>query len=281
LNANSCVGSFLPTTGASFTGSSTLCSNSACQSPVSATANFDNETAADVNYAVTVTCNGTLGQAVSTTHVLVPKKGGGGSGGSCFSVGNSAGGSFTRATTVQSSIYPNTPTNRDATNYNTIFGDTGYPNWPGHYNFPGYFLLPTGNFVSMAFTVPHNFFTGLNLSVYGQYTVSESTSGYSAPISMSISTKCGDFSSPTDVGSSVICRQNLLVSDHTLTWYSTGSICALHDDQAYYLNFINADIRNVTPNGGGTATTSSTTKCTSGKCSDVFANGIGSWTYPR
>ena len=277
LNANTCVGSINPATNTSFTGGSTLCSGSSCQSPVSAIANFDNETASAITYVVTVTCNGTSGQAVSTANVVVPKKGDGG--GTCYQVANSAPGSqpFTRATTAASSLYPNTPVSRDATNYTTIYADAGFPNWPGHYNAPGYILLPTSNFVSLAFTVPHTFFSGVNLNVYGNYTISESTSGYSAPISMSISTKCGDFSSPTDTGSTVVCRGNKLISDNALTWYSTGTACKLQNDGQYFLNIINADIQNVTANGGGTATSSANAKCTGGKCSDVIANGIGSW----
>jgi len=139
------------------------------------------------------------------------------------------------------------------------------------------FLLPTNNFVSLQFTVPANYFSGTNLNVYGSYSLAESSSGYSAPVSMSVSTKCGDFSSPTDVGgSSVVCRINLAGSDNGLTWYGNNPACQLQNGQTYFFNFINADISNVTANGGGTAKTSKTAKCGS-TCEDNIANAPKSW----
>jgi hypothetical protein len=96
---------------------------------------------------------------------------------------------------------------------------------------------------------------------------------------MSISTKCGDFSSETATGSSVVCRGNLLTSDSAIAWYGPNSAtCALTAGTPYFLNIINADVSNVAPNGGGSATSSKTSKCTD-KCSDVIYNGIGRWTY--
>jgi hypothetical protein len=274
LNASTCVGTFNPTTGASFTGSSTLCSGTSCQSPVSAIANFDNETASSVTYGVTVTCNGTAGQAVSTTSVVVPAKG---QPGSCFSIANvdSPSTPFTRASTAALGPYPS-PSNQDATSFVKAFGDSGYPTWPGHPGLLTEFLVPQTNYISLAFSVPPTFFTGANLDAFGSYTVS--ISGYSAPISMSISTKCGDFSPPGSTGSSTICRGNLQIGNGSggVTW-GTGQQCPLSDNGSYFLNFINADITNVTANGGGTAKTSANKNCSGGKCEDVISNGPAAW----
>lgn len=276
LNADTCVGTFNPSTGASFTGGSTLCSKTGstqCSSPISAIANFDNETGGAVTYGVTVTCNGTAGQAVSTTSVVVPAH----IVSNCAIIANSAptGQPFMRATTAVWGPYNGTPTSQDATSFVKAFGDSTYPNWPGHPGLLQQFVLPSTSYISLAFTVPSTFYTGVNQNSYGSYRVS--ISGYTAPISMSISTNCGDFSSPGSSGSSVVCRGNLLIGNGTSgITYGNGQECPLTDGQSYFLNFINADVKNVTATGG-TATTSANSKCTGGKCTDVFTNAPNSW----
>ena len=57
----------------------------------------------------------------------------------------------------------------------------------------------------------------------------------------------------------------------------TSPSCVLNDNQSYYLNIINADISNVLPGGGGTATTTKTATgaiCTSSGCTDPIENYI-------
>jgi len=242
----------------------TLCTGTACASPVSATATFDNEsTTATQDYNVTVTCTGASGQATSVTKVTAQKKGG--TPPNCLSVPNTAGGSFTRVTgnIVVNDFHSNRTV--DSTSFDSAF----LAPWPGNIGTQIQFPVPRGGFISLAFTVPLGFSVGQLPTFYGEYEMG--ASGFSAPTSMTISSTCGDFSNPfTNSSSTVLCWGNNLKSSGFIQWHinSQGGRCSLVDGQPYYLNFINATIDNVLPNGGGSATTTANTKCTGTACSD-------------
>lgn len=170
---------------------------------------------------------------------------------------------------------------RDPTSFDSIFGTTTAPHWPGAYNIVTNLFVPTNNYVAMAFTVPPGFFTTPpnDIGVHGNYHLNASNFS-KAPVAMSISTKCGDFS-PPGAGSSTLCVGNNLLADKFITWTSAaGSACMLENGKSYYLNLINASVETVLPNGGGTATSTANTpgaNCSGGKCEDTPTNGTGNW----
>ena len=273
-----CTGSISPSTNTSFNGGSILCTGTACQNPVTRVANFDNEsTTQGQTYTVSVICTGATGSATSTTSVVATAKGTSG-GGSCASIPNQTGGVFTRLTGNVSIDHLGAGTvTGDITSFNAFFGTVSHPNWPGSYGQVSRVYVPESNYVSLQFDTG-NFFTGSNAGSQGNYTIVESTSGYTAPVSESISTSCGDFSNPAQSGSTVICRKNALGANGAIGWTSaTGSACMIENNKTYYWNFINADISNVTPTGGSAVTTANS-KCSNGKCFDGFYNKLGTWS---
>jgi len=151
--------------------------------------------------------------------------------------------------------------------------------WPGQQiGLIGQPTLPNGKYVSLQFTVPNGYMAGKPDSTLGQYSVG--SSGYSAPVSMTISTTCGDFSNPsTNPATSTVvsgCYKNKSLSPGGIVWRKTGS-CALQDGKTYYLNFINADITNLLPGNQGTAISTRNSQCPAGSCSDPIDNGPGNW----
>ncbi|MDR3389258.1 MAG: hypothetical protein P4L92_19620 [Rudaea sp.] len=166
----------------------------------------------------------------------------------------------------------------DVTNFSSIYSSA----WPGNFGVIATFTLPTNRYVSAAFSVPANYMTASNVPnpMYGLYQIGETSAV--APTSMSISTKCGDFSNPaTNANSSVVpgCWLNNGAADYFVRWSNTGS-CTLANNQAYFLNIITANISNVLPltgnNAGGTATSSATARCSSA-CTVPIQNGPGTW----
>ena len=182
--------------------------------------------------------------------------------------------SGTQKVYVDSGIF--TSKNVDVGSFDALYGT-----WPGQLGLINYFLLPTSNYLSMKFKVPANFMTAANKPnpLYGAYESGET--GNKANYSITISTTCGDFSNPTTYPSTSTvvpgCWKNKLATKGLLQWNSTGASCVLQNNVNYYLNFINADISLVQPNGGGTAASTKTSGCTNSSCELPIYNGPGTW----
>jgi hypothetical protein len=188
----------------------------------------------------------------------------------------------------------------DPTQFGSIMGRTArFPDmqplpWPGFYGALFWIHLPVNSYMSLAFTVTPASLNGPtqgNQAMYGRYTIGEDTSagGVKPPLSMSISTRCGDFSPVGSSGSTVVpdCLVNRIGADRGLGWRKSGpagpGICALSPG-TYYLNVINADISKLTSGGGGSA---ASTKdffhrdvCAGDGCDVELLNGFGSWINP-
>jgi hypothetical protein len=291
LNATQCIGSITGANGGAFTSGTTLCNGAACNGTVSAPASFTNaSTTTNAVYNVAVTCTGAGSPATSTATITVP-----------FTISHTTPGctnppviasantvvaNFSRLTgNLSVSYFGGGFSTVDVTSFGSIY-QTSNPvsyDWPGAKNSIPDFSLPTNKYISAEFLVPPGYMAGAPAGIYGEYVVGES--GYSAPVSMTISTQCGDFSDPANYpASSVVpgCLANMAPADSFIAWQKSGS-CALTDGTTYFLNIVNADIRLVQPNGGGTAKSTSknnfNTIC-SGACSVPIQNGPGSWqTY--
>ncbi|HZP65677.1 MAG TPA: hypothetical protein VFB32_05155 [Rudaea sp.] len=284
VNATSCTGSISGAAGGSFPGGTSLC-NGNCTGlksfQVSLPANSSQTT--DNVYTVTASCIGSAGgnpvtsQAnVTVSHGVVQS--------SCPTIQSSVqGATYTQLTgnfTEIINFNNQNPKVVDATSYNSIFQTTV---WPGvsannYYSLP----LPTNKYISAQFTVPANYFTAANAPnpLYGYYGLNET--GDQASVSLTISSTCGDFSSPSAQGSTVVAgcfgTHNLPItpSSGVLQWNRTGS-CVLTSGQTYYLNIIPANVTNVLPGGAGTATPVDTSGCVSGVCSIPLGNMQGTW----
>lgn len=224
-------------------------------------------------YSVTLTVTDSVNsQQSSKTQSVTVTTGGG----SCPTLaGDGTGGvnSFSQWTGSQSIFYfgsgPNTGyQNVDVTNFNSVWFGT----WPQSYGRQPVFPLPLTMYMAEKFTVPAGYFAGAPSGIYGSYTVGASQ--YDAPVSMTISTKCGDFSNPVSfpTTSTVVpgCYIKNAGPTAKLTW-SKSFGCTLTDGGTYYLNIINADISNITPTGGTAASTKSGT-CGS-SCRIPLVNG--------
>jgi hypothetical protein len=210
---------------------------------------------------------------------------GGGGSGTCFTVPSSTQGinSFTQLTAQQNvNHFGGGVISTNPALFSSVFRTA----WPGFYNDIADFSLPVSSYLGMAFTVPHGYMAnsanaaywdnGVVEALYGN--ISVASSGYSAPVSMTISTACGDFSNPSANGSTVVagCYLNKGIQAYSVQWRQSGS-CTLQDDHSYFLNVIVADISAVTPNGGGTAASKKTANCSQTACSVPVENGVGSW----
>lgn len=201
--------------------------------------------------------------------------------GSCPTLASSTAGiaNYARLTATQSVNYFGAGTqNADPTSFNSMY----WYAWPGYSNLIADVSLPTNTYMSEAFTVPANYMTAANAPnpLYGRYKIGES--GFSAKVSMTISTKCGDFSNPTASGSSVVsgCYLNAGTAAAFITWSNNsqgGAYCVLNNNTTYYLNIINAKLDSLTPNGGGTAASTKNQYCTT-VCSVPIQNGPGTWS---
>jgi len=189
---------------------------------------------------------------------------------------------FTQWTGNQQIVYyGNGPTggvhNVNVTNFNSFYQATA---WPGQQiGLIAQATLPNSKYISLQFAVPNGYLAGKPDTILGQYSVG--ISGYSAPVSVTISTACGDFSNPTtNPGTSTVvpgCYKNKALSAGGIVWRKTSS-CALQDGKTYYLNFINADIANVLPgNNQGSAISTRNGQCPAGNCSVPIDNGPGNW----
>ncbi len=191
--------------------------------------------------------------------------------GNCAVIASSTPGiaNFQRLTGNISLYYFNTYRTVDITNYESVY----LAAWPGEIGHTADFHIGTNQYISLKFTVPDGYWANAPVNTQGQYFIN--TSDFTAKVSMTLSTKCGDFSNPaTNPTSSVVsgCYKNLLPSNQYLAWKKGGQ-CELQDNTTYYLNIINADISQVLPNGGGTASSSKdlpAAQCTSYCTAPIF-----------
>jgi len=293
VNATSCTAAITGAAGGTFTSgvvsgtgtaSATVCNSGAsCQAVQNVGMSFpyNSNPSTDNVYTVSATCTGTGGNANSTATVTVPH--GTVVGGSCITVPSSTTGiaNFTQWTGNKTITYSSgAQASVDVTSFNSVYKKA----WPGTYGLIPYFSLPYANYVSMAFTVPSGFVSTWPGPgpLYGDYSVG--TSGYSAPISMTISTSCGDFANPaTNPSSTVVsgCYTNKAIAGG-LTQWRNNTKCILSDSTTYYFNIINADISAVTPAtggvAGGTAASTKNANCSGTNCNDPIENGPGAWS---
>ncbi len=281
LHATQCTALFTGGNGsstASFTGGNPLCSGTACNNLVTATANFNNgSTTDDANYSVNVTCTGLGAQAVGTATVVIPHTV---QAGSCPTIASSTptiAANFTRLTPIQQVNYFGSGYhNVDPTQFGSVY----FVPWPGTYNAIADFSLPVNKYLSMQFTVPSGYMANAPSNLYGNIVPAES--GYSAPVSITVSTSCGDFSDPSSYPSTSTvvtgCYSNKGGINTGIQWRKTGS-CVLQDNQTYFLNVVLGDVGAVTPGGGGSAaSTRNINKCSLSNCSVPVENGQGNWS---
>jgi hypothetical protein len=261
LNATSCTAAITGLATGSFTGGSTLCSGtgaSTCSNRlVTATASFANTGAGTQNDLVTLTCTGgASGQAQSTATVAVPPKI---IGGNCPAVpGDNTAGvtSFTQqgTTTVKVGGDQHTIT-ADMTQFSSVLGP-----FPGRLDI-AYDNLNINNYISMQFQAPAGFFANapgptakLPQGWYSWLEMGET--GDDTKVSMTISTKCGDFLPTTDPASSVVKNCYVVGAipfggiQYYSHWADPASYCVLQDNTTYYFNIISANISNLTSTGG-------------------------------
>lgn len=190
--------------------------------------------------------------------------------GTCPAIPNTTGGTFTRWTGTQAANFTSGPTPRqvDVTSFASVFQFAGKP-WPGSTGIVPMLPVPTNRYVSLQFTVPAD----APPTLLGSLLVGDT--GYSAPLSMTVSGSCGDFSAPTTAGSTVVpgCYKNRIQARGGFSWHITGPGCVLRPGGTYFLNYANFDAANVTPHGGSAATTANA-QCVRA-CSDPILN---SWS---
>jgi hypothetical protein len=270
VNATQCTGSITGATGGAFNGSTTLCNGAACNSLVSAPATFTNSsTTANAVYNVAVTCTGAGSPATSTAAVTVPFVNQPPP--TCTTIPSSVTGqTFTQLTGNQTVFYFGSGAGSgnqivDVTSFDSFW----FSAWPGQRSTQPVPTLPANKYLSMQFKVPAGYFETVPGNTIGEYYVG--TSLFVASISMTISTGCGDFSPSAVSGSTVVagCYANLAPASSGMFWRTpTGATCKLQDGQTYYLNFINANITNVTPTGG-----TAKSVCATASCTDPLLNG--------
>ena len=205
-------------------------------------------------------------------------------GAACPIIGSSTAGisGFSRLTGLhQEDFFSAGPLTVDVTSFASVYGAP----WPGILGRVAGVSLPFANYLSEQFTVPANYFTATNVPnpLYGNYTVQESN--FQANVSMTISTSCGDFSNPATypTTSTVVpgCWLTAGGGSSYIQWGTPAAVgrCVLSSGGTYFLNIINAGIKQVTP-GGGTASSTKNSKCASTTCNAIVNNGPGTWgTY--
>jgi hypothetical protein len=288
VNATQCTASITGASGGTFasgvvsgsgTASATVCNTGAgCQTQQNLGMSFpyNSSTTIDNTYTVTATCAGTGGNVNSVATVTVPH---GISQGSCLTIPSSTTGitNFTRLTGNKSVNYYGAGNSTvDITSFSAVFKKA----WPGTYGLAAQFTLPTSNYMSLQFTVPNGFISTWPGPgpLYGDYSVDQS--GYNAPITFTISTTCGDFANPaTNPTSTVVsgCYTNKAQGGGVTQWRN-DTRCILSDNTTYFLNIINADVTNVTANGGGTAASTKNANCSASTCNDPIEDGPGTWS---
>jgi hypothetical protein len=281
VNATTCTGTV--TAPGIFTGgtsSTTFCNGNCAQQAAALSFPENTSTTTDSTYTVTASCTGagSITPVSTTATVTVQKKGSAPPPGACTrTIATSAGGTFSAlGGNVNMTYSGHNPATVDITSFDSIFQGA----WPGSGSTVGsstliaLFSMVKTSYVSAKFTTPANYFTAPNVpsGLYGNYSINQTL--YTAPISMTISTQCGDFSPPTSAGSSVVagCYLDAGVGGAAVTWSKAGA-CQLVGGQTYFLNIINANVANVTATGG-----TATTTCTSSTCTNPISNGPGSFT---
>ena len=173
---------------------------------------------------------------------------------------------------------PSGSADADPTQFEYLFGGTAEPlkPWPGAYGLTAAFALPVDKYVSLGFVSTAPYLGGAVATLYGQYAVAQV--GNDAPLSLTISTACGDFGQlqPSTIVSG--CVLDAAGVGGTLTWRApaAGGDCRLDDGRQYFLNAINADI-SALGSPGGKATTTSNANCTGNACFMAITNGPGNW----
>lgn len=227
-------------------------------------------------YAAAGTYNVTLKVTDSvnsqTNSITKPVTVSNGTGGSCSTVagdGTNGVNSFSQWIGSQTVFYFGSGAN---TGYQSVdvtsFNSSWFGTWPQSYGRQPVFPLPSGNYIAQKLTVPAGYFAGAPSNIYGQYYIGSSQN--EGLVSMTISTKCGDFSNPANYPSTSTvvpgCYLNAGAAGNALTW-SKSYGCKLSDGQTYYLNMISAYITNITPTGGTAASV-----CASGNCKIPLSN---------
>ena len=288
LNATTCSAAITGSATGSFTNGNPLCSGAtACGQLVAAPASFTNTGSAAVTDTVTLTCTGASGQAQSVATVKVPPPGATGTSGSCPTVvkgdGTSGVTSFISQGTTTVLVHgTQTPITADMSSFASVFGS-----FPGRLGDIAYDTLPITKYISMQFTLPSGFVENAPAGYY-QWIESIGETGDDTKISMTISTKCGDFSPTTDSGSSVVknCYKTNLKFNGGIQFFAQGNPatqCVLSDNVPYYVNIINADITNVTSTGGTAASyrDGPGSKCAGLQSCDVPIYNGPRVTYPQ
>jgi hypothetical protein len=262
LNAVSCSGTITNANGGSFVSGATFCTSLAtCSTLLSSSATFTNTGTTSAAYHVNASCQGATGAPiVSTAIVNVPPPGGGGGGGSCFAIPDGTGKTVTRLTgTPYVYFYGNGARNGDIKTDVTSYDAVWLTPFPGA--IPAgqlvRFDLNKANYISLAFTIPVGY--GTNHSGFTEW-FQLGSSDVAANVSMSVSTACGDFSEPTNPGSTVVaekCWKNNGRGTSGIVWQEApdSTKCVLQEGKPYYLNLINADVSKVGANGTGSVTT--------------------------
>jgi len=160
----------------------------------------------------------------------------------------------------------------DITAFASIFDypGLGLGPWPGAYNLYTGMTLPLNKYVSAAFTVP----SSIDMtSLRGEYSIE--AAHFSAPVSMSISTMCGDFGQFDAVIAN--CLLNSASAGQSLSWQGAADAqaCVLQPGVTYYLNLINADISQLASTGIAVSTANAA--CTAAGCFVPLINGPGNW----
>lgn len=232
---------------------------------------YTTTTGSPFTVTLTVTDTTTSQTIIATNTVTVSA-----STGNCLTYGSATTGisNYTRWTGTQTVFYFGPSYTVDVTSFDSVFGHgtAAQSTWPGNTGLTADFQMPTNKYLSLQFTVPAGFMETVNYGTYGF-----NTSGFIAPGSFTISTKCGDFSNPVSYPSTSTvlsgCWQNMINSQGMLVWYgSTGSTCKMQDSKTYFLNIINADISNADPAGSANLTSTKNANCGTA-CGDPVRNG--------
>jgi hypothetical protein len=290
VNATACTGSITPSSGTAFT--TTFCSSAnGCGALQTVTASFpaNASTTTDATYTVSVSCTGLGSPSPGVTSpassvVTVPHPGGSvGCSSPPTIAGTGAITSFNRQTGNQAmTSYGTYSWTADVTDYISIFGSKPTPTtWPGNSGITADKLsINTNAYISAMFQVPSSYMGSLpsGSQRLGQFLINNS--GFSkAPVSMTISTSCGDFSNPANFpGTSTVVPGCYLNAGTSLVWENpqhNSPTCVLQDGGTYFLNIINANVSNITPTGGTATTTKGATGASCGTaCTDPITNYI-------
>jgi hypothetical protein len=282
LNASQCSGTITPSAGTNFT--STFCSTAVgCQGSQTVTASFPaNSTGNDIKYTVGVSCTGPGSTTAVASPVSPQVTVSAGSVTGCINAPTIPGPNSTTWTQLTTPVTANyfSLGNKtvNPTQFSSIFTSPGIsPDlvWPSSYDAVPVIPLSTSKYIAAAFTSTSPYLTNSASNTYGNIDINSSS--FTAAISMTISTACGDFGqiSPTTIVPG--CTKNKAIAGNiALEWTKSGS-CKLQDGKPYYLNIISADISQLPTGGVATSTANST--CTNSSCTVPLQNGPGNWSH--